>query len=153
MSKPPTPSKASIAEALPSDSSIIVETVRLNRAARDQLTTLKRRTGIENWNVLCRWALCVSLAEPTRPRDVKLDGDGAVEMAWRTFTGGDDLTYAALIRQRCLNDGLSLSSQSLAQQLKLHLHRGIAYLVGSPKLRNISSMLALALDNCALDTE
>lgn len=144
MTKHSTQQQSMSTDSSASATSTIVETVRLNRAARDQLITLKRRTGIENWNVLCRWALCVSLAEPTRPRDVKLDGDGGVEMAWRTFTGGDDLIYATLIRQRCTNDDVPLSSESLAQQLKLHLHRGIAYLVGSPKLRDVTGLIGMA---------
>src|SRR5205809_5828830 len=88
-------------------SSTMVETVRVSKAAREQLITLKRRTGIENWNVLCRWALCVSLAEPMCPRDTGAVTDGAIEMTWRTFAGENDLVYAALIRQRCRHDGLA----------------------------------------------
>ena len=125
--------------------SAIVDTVRLSRAARDQLVTLKRRTGIENWNVLCRWALCTSLAEPTLPRDMSGAGaDGGIEMTWRTFAGGNELVYAALIRQRCLTDGLPIDGEALARQLRLHLHRGIAYLVGSPKLKSIAGFVSTA---------
>ena len=46
--------------------------VRVDERAKNQLTTLKRRTGIKNWNVLCRWALCVSTRRtlhPCRSRD------------------------------------------------------------------------------------
>ncbi|WP_435947067.1 DndE family protein [Dryocola sp. BD586] len=32
-----------------------IDNVRLSEKAKQQLITLKRRTGIENWNVLCRW--------------------------------------------------------------------------------------------------
>ena len=34
--------------------SSIVDVVRVDERAKNQLTTLKRRTGIKNWNVLCR---------------------------------------------------------------------------------------------------
>ena len=44
-----------------------VERVRLSQTAKDQLTKLKRQTRIDRWNVLCRWALCRSLAEPSPP--------------------------------------------------------------------------------------
>ena len=37
--------------------------VRVNQQAKDQLIKLKRITGIKQWNVLCRWALCLSLAQ------------------------------------------------------------------------------------------
>ena len=42
-----------------------LETVRLSQRGKEQLIKLKRVTGIKQWNVLCRWALCVSLADPT----------------------------------------------------------------------------------------
>lgn len=44
-----------------------VEHVRVSQQAKDHLVRLKRITGIKNWNVLCRWALCVSLAEESTP--------------------------------------------------------------------------------------
>ena len=34
-----------------------VEHIRLSKQAKNQLIKLKRVTGIEHWNVLCRWAL------------------------------------------------------------------------------------------------
>ena len=62
-----------------------IETVRISQRGKDQLVKLKRITGIRNWNVLCRWALATSLADPTVPlvRDVKTDSN--IEMTWRTF--------------------------------------------------------------------
>ena len=54
---------------------MIVESIRISKSGRDQLITLKRRTGIENWNVICRWAFCASSAEPSRRRDQKIEAD------------------------------------------------------------------------------
>jgi DNA sulfur modification protein DndE len=34
-----------------------VETVRISKQGRDQLIKIRRQTGIENWNIICRWAL------------------------------------------------------------------------------------------------
>ncbi|MGL6135731.1 MAG: DndE family protein, partial [Planktothrix sp.] len=47
-----------------------VERIRLSQTAKEQLTKLKRITKIDNWNILCRWALCRSLAESTIPSPV-----------------------------------------------------------------------------------
>ncbi|MEM6392797.1 MAG: DNA sulfur modification protein DndE [Planctomycetota bacterium] len=121
--------------------SAIVETVRVSRPARDQLVTLKRRTGIENWNVLCRWALCVSLAEPSPVRNRRIAADGPIEMSWRTFGGSNAEVYAALVRERCRRDGLASDGPTAAQQFRLHLHRGIAYLAGDVKLRQLADLL------------
>lgn len=67
-------------------------------------------------------------------------------MSWRTFAGAEleDL-YLALLRQRCLDDGLATDPDTLADQFRLHLHRGIGYLAGTPDLRTIDDLVALAL--------
>ncbi|GAA3137805.1 DNA sulfur modification protein DndE [Kribbella aluminosa] len=123
-----------------------LEHIRLTQSARDQLITLKRRTGIAHWNVLCRWALCRSLVEPAKPPTVKLVLDSNVEMTWRVFAGnhGDELW--ALLRYRCHADGLELDEETLAQQFRLHLHRGVGYLVGDPRVTDIVGLTRLALD-------
>lgn len=123
-----------------------LEHIRLSQTARDQLITLKRRTGVAHWNVLCRWALCRSLAEPAPPPAVKLVLDSNVEMTWRVFAGnyGDELW--ALLRYRCHQDELPLDDETLAQQFRLHLHRGIGYLVGDPRVTDVAGLASLALD-------
>jgi DNA sulfur modification protein DndE len=122
-----------------------LEHIRLTQSARDQLITLKRRTGISQWNVLCRWAFCRSLAESAVPPSVKLVLDSNVEMTWRVFAGdhGDELW--ALLRYRCHRDGLPLDDETLAQQFRLHLHRGVGYLVGDPRVTDIAGLASLAL--------
>lgn len=122
-----------------------IEHIRLSKQARDQLITLKRRTGIAHWNVLCRWAFCRSLAEPAKPPAIKLTLDSNVEMNWRTF-GGDlgDVLWATL-RIRCHNDGLPLDEETLAQQFRLHLHRGIGYLVGDPRVADVAGLASVGL--------
>ncbi|WP_448203531.1 DNA sulfur modification protein DndE [Azospirillum sp. sgz302134] len=118
-----------------------VEHIRLSRQAREQLIRLKRHTGIEHWNVLCRWAFCVSLAEPSIPPAAKIPADSNVEMSWRTFGGRYADLYLALMRQRCHQDGFDIDDETVAQQFRLHLHRGISYLSADKSLRNISQLL------------
>ena len=108
----------------------MIETVRISPTAKDQLITLKRRTGLKHWNELGRWALCRSLAEPTRPPDVPIPTEGGIEIDWRTFTGRAGELYLDLIRQRCVVDGLEPDEKTVQRQLLLHLHRGIGYLIG-----------------------
>lgn len=123
-----------------------LENIRLSQHARDQLITLKRRTNIAHWNVLCRWAFCRSLAEPTPPPAAKHPADSKVEMNWRTFAGPHGDIYWALLRQRCHTDGLPLDEEVLAQQFRIHLHRGIGYLVGDRNMRTITDLLELAME-------
>ncbi|MGY1746748.1 DNA sulfur modification protein DndE [Blastococcus sp. SYSU D00695] len=124
---------------------VALEHIRLSQTARDQLITLKRRTGITHWNVLCRWALCRSLAEPTVPPATKLAFDSNVEMTWRVFAGEYGDALWALLRYRCHIDGLGLDEETVAQQFRLHLHRGIGYLVGDPRVTDAAGLASVAL--------
>lgn len=124
-----------------------VDHIRVSQAARDQLITLKRRTGIAHWNVLCRWALCRSLAEPAPPPPAKLTLDSSVEMTWRVFAGNQGDELWALLRYRCHQDGLEMDEETLAQQFRLHLHRGIGYLFGDPQVTDVAGFASLALQD------
>lgn len=122
-----------------------IDHIRLTQQARDQLITLKRRTGIQHWNVLCRWALCRSLAEPAKPPAIKLTFDSNVEMNWRTFSGEVGDVLWALVTLRAHNDGLPVDDETLAQQFRLHLHRGIGYLVGDPRVTDVAGLASVGL--------
>ena len=121
-----------------------IEHVKVSQQAKDHLIRLKRVTGIKNWNVLCRWALCVSLAEPSAPSNSAAHPDSNVEMTWRVFGGRYADLYLALLKERCLLDGLDTDDATLAQQFRLHLHRGIAYLAGNRKHCSIETLVSLA---------
>ena len=122
----------------------MIENVRVSEKAKNQLITLKRRTGIQNWNVLCRWALCLSLREVTPPPYENVVADSSVEMTWRTFTGGLENLYMALVLSRAKKDGITLDKGELNNYFKLHLHRGISYLNGSDT-EELNKLLKLAL--------
>jgi DNA sulfur modification protein DndE len=125
---------------------VLIEHIRVSKQAREQLIRLKRYTGIEHWNVLCRWAFCRSLAEPSVPPPAKIPADSNVEMSWRVFGGRHHELYFALLKERCLQDGLAVEEDVLAQQFRLHLHRGIAYLASDRRFREgISAFVSQAI--------
>lgn len=118
-----------------------IEHIRLSKQAREQLIRLKRHTGVEHWNVLCRWAFCRSLAESTPPPPAKIPADSNVEMSWRVFGGRHSDIYLALLKQRCLRDHGRADDELLAAQFRLHLHRGIAYLSNDRNLRSVTTLV------------
>ena len=122
----------------------MIETVRVSEKARTQLITLKRRTGIQNWNVLCRWALCLSLSETAEPPKEDIPSDSSVEMTWKTFTGGKEEVYLALLVHRAKQAGIEIERNKVNQYFRLHLHRGISYLVSNVKLQRIEDLVRLA---------
>lgn len=121
---------------------MIVETVRLSQKAKEQLIRLKGATGIKNWNVLCRWALCASLEDPTPPSPVSVPADSSVEMTWKVFGGEAAEVYAALVRERCVLDGVGTEGKLVAEQFRLHLHRGIGMLAGAGVLLSLPDLLS-----------
>ena len=123
-----------------------IETVRLSENAKTQLILLKRKTGLQNWNVLCRWGFCYSLRQSSIPPAEKILTDSSIEMTWKVFAGAHPELYFALLVQRCHQDGLELSDKILTEQFKLHLHRGIAYLATYSQLKSIATLLHLIID-------
>lgn len=118
-----------------------VERIRLSKSGRDQLIKLKRYTKIEQWNILCRWGFCRSLAETTKPSPVPIPADSNLELTWQVFGGEmSDLLVIAL-KQRCYQDGLGTDPDTLAQQFRLHLHRGISYLAGDINIKSIEDLV------------
>jgi len=119
--------------------------IRLSQQAKDQLIALKRKTGIKNWNVLCRWALCTSLAEESDPPDADIPADSTVEMSWKIFGGAYGDVYLALMRDRVHRSGLAMMNDVIEKQFRLHLHRGIGYLFANRAIQSIDSFVERAL--------
>lgn len=120
------------------------ETIRLSAEAKQQLSRLKRRTGIGQWNVLCRWALCRSLSEPSPIAPQRVPADSNVEMTWRTFAGPWGDVLWAMVEERCRADGGGTAPEDVAAHLRLHIHRGIGYLAGDQSLSSVEALVGLA---------
>jgi len=119
------------------------EAIHLNAEAKEQLTTIKRRTGIKHNNVLCRWALTRSLAEPTLPNAANHATDTALDIEWRVFTGTVGDLYWALLVQHTADLGLECTDTTLTANLRLHLHRGLSYIHGETTGHGLDTLLKL----------
>ncbi|WP_223497054.1 DNA sulfur modification protein DndE [Pseudomonas sp. A-RE-26] len=106
----------------------MIERVKLTANAKNQLITLKRKTGISHYNALCRHALCVSLANPSIPPEESLNFNGGLEIDWRTFTGGHEELYYNLIQVRLITDKELPDEEKVRSTLSMHVHRGLSLL-------------------------
>jgi DNA sulfur modification protein DndE len=123
---------------------MIAENVRVSEKAKSQLISIKRKTGIPNWNVICRWAIVKSLVEPTPAPHENITTDSSVEMSWKVFSGEYSDLIEGLIRSRMISEALDVNDKKIVQEyLKIHLHRGISYL---SKVKDISELIYMALD-------
>lgn len=125
---------------------MIIKQIRLSNAAKDRLSRLKGKTGIKNWNTLCRWALCYSLHEGSVPTDIPINSDSNVEMSWYTFAGEYSDIYEALIIAWCQEKEIEANDENLVKYFKLHLERGIAYLAGTNFIKSLNDLLSLAVE-------
>ena len=123
---------------------MFIKQIKLPTQSKDRLSRLKGKTGIQNWNVLCRWALCFSLSESTIPTDFELPADSNLEMSWLTFAGENHEIYEALVRAWCIQNDLSTDEETLSKFFKLHLNRGISYLAGTGVIKSVDDLVCLA---------
>lgn len=124
---------------------MLMNQIRLSQRSKEKLARLKGKTGIKNWNILCRWALCYSLSEKTIPTDIEIPYDSNLEMSWYTFGGEYSDLYDALIRAWCIEMDLPTDDATLQKYFHLNLERGIAHLSGTGFIKDLDDLIKLAV--------
>lgn len=124
---------------------MILKQIKLSKPERDKLIRIKAKTGIKNWNIICRWALCVSLSDTSVPFGPEIPSDSNIEMSWATFGGEHQEIYDAVFRQRCAMDGIDNDPDAIAKYFRLHLNRGINYLSSKNGPKDANAFLSLVL--------
>lgn len=119
--------------------------VRLSEQTRDQLIRLKRATGIKTWNILCRWALCISLSDPEPLVESSDGGESAIEMRWDVFGGEFQQIYYAVLAHDCKEKGLELNDRNISRLARLHIQRGANLLTNKNKIASLSDLIRLTL--------
>jgi len=103
-----------------------VEHVRVSARSKELLIKIKRRTGLEHWNEICRVALCRSFANQTPPPIASKFGESSIDMEWKTFAGPHHEVLAALTILKAKLDGIdTLQRDNIADYFRAHLERGI----------------------------
>ncbi len=115
---------------------------KVSIVARDRLMTLKRRTGLEHWNELCRWAFVSSLAIPSPPETLPDSPDSNVELDWHLFAGELSDVFIALLAMRAVPDGVELQEEGALRYLRMHLERGIAVMLNSSDIVSLCESAA-----------
>lgn len=115
-----------------------VEHVRVSARGKDTLLKIKRYTGLEHWNEICRIALCRSLANPTPPPRIEKLGENSIDMEWKTFAGPFQEELAALVVLRAKKDGINLSNKdAIAEYFRAHIERGVSVLQNIRRLQDL----------------
>jgi DNA sulfur modification protein DndE len=112
--------------------------LRLSRELTFRLRDKKARTGLTP-NLLCRLGFCLSLADPQVPDPAVYDEDG-LEFNRLTLVGEWDELFAALLRQRLVDDGLH-PIDDFVPQLRAHMNRGAEIVCN--RVRALGDIVAL----------
>lgn len=123
-----------------------IDRIRLTAVAKNQLITLKRKTGISHYNTLCRYAFCLSLANEAIPPSENFNFNGGIDIDWRTFTGDNELIYLNLLLLRVYHDQMPINDFTLKSMLHGHLHRGLSFLM-SMRDSDLISKLSCSKNN------
>jgi DNA sulfur modification protein DndE len=76
----------------------MIESIKLTETEREMLVRIKRKTGIESWNVLCRWAYFLGLSHEKPATNTSHEKRDAVEIKWETFAGKNSNIYSAITK-------------------------------------------------------
>ncbi len=109
--------------------SLNIRRVRFSNEADSRLSILKARTGITP-NILCRIGFCLSLEEPSIPNPEQYP-EGRREINRYTLVGEFDEAFAALLRQRMVEDNMDLNL--INDQFSAHMNRGVLLLFSRVK--------------------
>ena len=119
-----------------------IDLLRTSANVRNSLTRIKTITGIPNWNIICRWAFCLSLKQTSLPREVdeKLDG---IEIDYDTLVGKNKSIYTQLLINNLISHKVEIDKKNLTKYLYAHVNRGVN-IIYTNKLKNISGLFKLS---------
>jgi DNA sulfur modification protein DndE len=119
-----------------------IDLLRTSANVRNSLTRIKTITGIPNWNIICRWAFCLSLKQTSLPREVdeKLDG---IEIDYDTLVGKNKSIYTQLLINNLITHKVEINKRNLTKYLNAHVNRG-ANIIYTNKLKDITGLMELA---------
>ena len=116
-----------------------VTTIVTTSQGRDQLMRMKRIMGISQWNIIMRWAVCLSLREDSLPPVYKAknpdnessDSERSVTVEWSIFAGKSSEMLIAALKLRFIEDCCDDPGFSESEYFHRHLHRGLNILDGN----------------------
>ena len=115
--------------------------VRTSQRCMGILSNLKIKTGLTP-NILSRFAICLSLKDPSIPNPLEFDEDGT-EFLPETLFGEHQKMFLALMIDRLHRDGIDpeevskTKTTNLDVMLRAHLNRGVYSMVA--RIQGLSS--------------
>ena len=123
-------------------------TIRYSQQVRNCLMTIKRRTKLPHYHTVCRWGLCLSLADdrPARSQKAETSADSSVfDLPWSRFGQEFSELLAELLKMRADKEGIECTDQNLQKLAEAHIARGVRRLAANKEIRSIADFVHLPL--------
>lgn len=115
-----------------------IERIKVSKQGKDILIKIKRHTGLQHWNEICRLAFCHSLANFGPPPKRNKLGESNIEIDWKTFSGNYDKELKAIFYLKANMDGITCNDSCYSEYFREHLERGISVI---NNIKNIKELL------------
>ena len=122
-----------------------IESLKLSDRSSNEISTIKRNTKIETMNIICRWALTVSLSSDLPPPPLAKEDKILREIDWKIFAGDYEHLIMALLKDRLFQEKIEITNDTLNDQLRAHVQRGLSLIASQKKIRSIADFAELGL--------
>lgn len=105
----------------------LIDKLPLNEKNFNDINRIKMYTNIKYNNVICRWALIISLLNKNEPPPIDQTNfeKDIPPIDWSTFAGKYEAVYFTLLKERLLNNHIDLTKDNFEQELSKHVTRGL----------------------------
>ena len=111
---------------------------------------IKRKTKLPHFHTVCRWGLCLSLADDRPARSQKEEttaGTTVFDLPWARFGQEYSELLAELLRIRAGKEGIEPTDQNLQKLAESHITRGVRRLAANKDIRSIADLNEFHLGN------
>ena len=122
-----------------------IENLKLSERSSIEISTIKKHTKIETMNVICRWALTVSLSSDLPPPPLAKEDKILREIDWKIFAGEYEHLIMALLKSRLKQEKIEINNETLNDQLRSHVQRGLSLIASQKHIRSIADFAELGL--------
>ena len=115
-----------------------IDKLSLNEKNFNDLNRIKIYTNIKYNNVICRWALIVSLLNKSEPPPIdhsKFQKD-IPSIEWKTFAGKYDTIYFSLLKERLNDNKIDFTKDNFENELSKHVTRGLMAIAANKNILN-----------------
>ena len=126
-------------------SAVKIESLKLSERSSIEISTIKRNTKIETMNIICRWALTVSLSSDLPPPPLAKEDKIIREIDWKIFAGDYEHLIMALLKSRMVQEQLEITNESMSDHLRVHVQRGLSLIAAQKNIRSITDFIEQGL--------